>query len=115
MAVTGGNGGDPAVAYRKVGRRRRRSCGGGRWAGGGVAAENGGPAAELRRTAAARVFHARAEANLREARAASSGLQLRRGWCLRLRLDERNTMMALDTRDSLRLESYDRFTKTTET
>uniref|UniRef100_A0A0D3AU96 ADP-ribosyl cyclase/cyclic ADP-ribose hydrolase n=1 Tax=Brassica oleracea var. oleracea TaxID=109376 RepID=A0A0D3AU96_BRAOL len=53
----------------------------------------------LRRTAVARVFHARAEANLREARAASSGLRLRRGWCLRLRLDERNTMMALDVRD----------------
>ena len=60
----------------------------------------------LRRTAVARVFHARAEANLREARAASSGLRLRRGWCLRLRLDERNTMMALDVRDDQWLGSY---------
>ncbi|KAG2242962.1 hypothetical protein Bca52824_095195 [Brassica carinata] len=31
------------------------------------------------------------------------------------RLDKRNTMMALDARDLLRLESYGRFTKATET
>ncbi|KAF2584275.1 hypothetical protein F2Q70_00036588 [Brassica cretica] len=41
----------------------------------------------------------RAEAKLREGLAASSGLRLRRGWCLRLRLDERNTMAVLHARD----------------
>ena len=49
--------------------------------------------------AAARVLHARAEAKLLEAREASSGLRLRRGWCLRLRLDERNTVIVLNARD----------------
>ncbi|KAF3512072.1 hypothetical protein F2Q69_00004202 [Brassica cretica] len=49
------------------------------------------------------------------ARTASSGLRLRRAWCLRLRLDERNTMMVLDARDSQRLRSYGRFTKMDET
>ncbi|WZZ36430.1 hypothetical protein YC2023_019831 [Brassica napus] len=65
--------------------------------------------------AAARAFHARAKGGFLEARTASSGLRLRRAWCLRLRLDERNTMMGLDARDSQRLRSYGRFTKTAET
>ena len=85
---------------------------------GGAAAADGGPAAELRWRrfpAAARAFHARAKGGFLEARTASSGLRLRRAWCLRLRLDERNTMMGLDARDSQRLRSYGRFTKTAET
>ena len=45
------------------------------------------------------------------AHAASSGLRLRRGRRLRLRLDEGNTMMALHARVSQRLRSYGRFTK----
>ncbi|KAF3603005.1 hypothetical protein F2Q69_00034491 [Brassica cretica] len=76
---------------------------------GGAAAADGGPAAELRWRrfpAAARAFHARAKGGFLEARTASSGLRLRRTWCLRLRLDERNTMMGLDARDSQRLRSY---------
>ena len=64
---------------------------------------------------AAHAFHARAKGYLLDAREGSAGLRSRRGWCLRLRLDKRNTMMALDARDLLRLESYGRFTKTTET
>ncbi|KAF3588038.1 hypothetical protein F2Q69_00029743 [Brassica cretica] len=48
------------------------------------------------------------------ARAASSGLRLRRGRRLRLRLDEGNTMTALHARDSQRLKSYGRFTKRTK-
>ena len=78
-------------------------------------AASGRDARWLRRTAMARAFHARAEAKLREALAASSGLRLRRGWCLRLRLDERNTMVVLHARNSQWLGSYGRFTKTAET
>ncbi|KAG5395412.1 hypothetical protein IGI04_025375 [Brassica rapa subsp. trilocularis] len=62
-------------------------------------AASGRNARWLRRTATARAFHARAEAKLREALAASSGLRLRCGWCLRLLLDERNTMVVLHARD----------------
>ena len=69
--------------------------------GGIPAAGDGGPAV--------------AEAKLPEARAASSGLRLRRFWWLWIRLDKRNTMVVLDSRDSSRLESYGRFTKTAET
>ena len=74
-------------------------------------AASGRDARWLRRTAMARAFHARAEAKLREALAVSSGLRLRRGWCLRLRLDERNTMVVLHARDDQWLGSYGRFTK----
>ena len=122
MSVTGG----VAVAYRKVNggeggeaATRRQLPGGERTVVGhggsgelwSETAARGRNSRWLRRTAVARVFHACAEANLREARAASSGLRLRRGWCLRLRLDERNTMMALDVRDDQWLGSYGRFTK----
>jgi len=100
---------DIPAAYRKInggdGERTVAGHGGSgeRWS---ETAARGRNSRWLRRTAVARVFHARAEANLREARAASSGLRLRRGWCLRLRLDERNTMMALDVRDDQWLGSY---------
>ncbi|KAF3556100.1 hypothetical protein F2Q69_00018125, partial [Brassica cretica] len=66
-------------------------------------------AAALRRRTVVRrrrVDRTRAEAKLPEARTASSGIRSRRDRCLRLRLGERNTMMALDARDSLRLERY---------
>ena len=65
--------------------------------------------------AAARVTHARTEAKLPDALAASSGLRLRRGRWLRLRLDERNTMVALHARDSQRLRRYGRYTERTKT
>ena len=78
MSVTGGDGG--------------YSGGGGWWSGGG--------GRRRRFPAAARAFHARAKGGFLEARTAASGLRLRRAWCLRLRLDERNTMMGLDARDS---------------
>uniref|UniRef100_A0A0D3AB12 Uncharacterized protein n=1 Tax=Brassica oleracea var. oleracea TaxID=109376 RepID=A0A0D3AB12_BRAOL len=94
-----------AAAYRKINgdeaATRRQLLGGEqtvaghggsgeRWS---ETAASGRNARWLRRTATARAFHARAEAKLREALAASSGLRLRRGWCLRLHLDERNTMV----------------------
>ena len=41
-----------------------------------------------------------------------SRLRLRRGWWLRLRLGERNTMVVLHARNFQRLGRYDRFTKT---
>ncbi|RID79508.1 hypothetical protein BRARA_A02241 [Brassica rapa] len=65
--------------------------------------------------AAARVTHECAEAKLSEALAASSGLRLRRGRWLRLRLDERNTIVGLHARDSRRLGRYGRFTERTKT
>ena len=102
-------------------RRRRRS-------GGLMAAEHGGSgewrsetvargqnARRLRWTAAARAFHARADAKLWKALSASSGLRLQRGRWLRLRLNERNTMVALHARDYQRLGRYGRFTKTAKT
>ena len=70
---------------------------------------------QLRRAAAARVAHARVEAKILEALAASSGLQLQRGRCLRLRLDEKNTLMAFHARNYQQLGRYCRFTKTAET
>ncbi|KAG5400201.1 hypothetical protein IGI04_014808 [Brassica rapa subsp. trilocularis] len=105
----GGNGGGwrrlTGKSAAATAARRRR--GGSFSADGRTAADHGGSgerrsdtaasgrnARWLRRTATARAFHARAEAKLREALAASSGLRLRCGWCLRLRLDERNTMVA---------------------
>ena len=48
--------------------------------------------------AAAHVTHARAKVKLPEVLEASFGVRLRRGWCLRLHLDDRNTMVALDAR-----------------
>jgi len=104
--VNGGDGGEAATRRQLPGGERTVGGHGGsgeRWS---ETAARGRNSRWLRRTAVARVFHARAEANLREARAASSGLRLRRGWCLRLRLDERNTMMALDVRDDQWLGSY---------
>ena len=104
-----------AMAYRRWrrttattegGARRQRRCSG------------GGEAVVRRRRRfpeAARITHERTEVKLPEALAASSGLRLRRGRWLRLRLDERNTMVALHTRDSQRLGSYQRFTKTAKT
>ncbi|KAF3530678.1 hypothetical protein DY000_02042276 [Brassica cretica] len=67
--------------------RRRPSCGGERRR-----------KRRRRFPAVARAFHARAKGCLLEARERLSGLRSRRGWCLRLCLDERNTMMALDAR-----------------
>ena len=78
-----------------------------RWPGGG------GRRRKRRRRfpAAARVTHEREEAKLLEALAASFRLRLRRGQWLRLCLNERNTMVALYTRDSQRLERYGGFTE----
>ena len=56
-----------------------------------------------------------AEALLPEALATLSELQWRRGWWLWLRLNERNTLMALHTQDSKRLGIYGRFTEWTKT
>ncbi|KAF3567871.1 hypothetical protein DY000_02016854 [Brassica cretica] len=64
---------------------------------------------------AVRKTHARAEAKLPEALAASSGLRLRRGWWLRLRIDKGNMMVALHARDPQRLERYGRFTERPKT
>uniref|UniRef100_A0A0D3CHI3 Uncharacterized protein n=1 Tax=Brassica oleracea var. oleracea TaxID=109376 RepID=A0A0D3CHI3_BRAOL len=91
--VTGGDGDAEAT------RRLTGKINGGDAAAASRRQTDGGRSRRLRRTAEARVFHARAEANLWEARTASSGLRLRRGLCLRLRLDERNTMVVLNARD----------------
>ncbi|KAG5384381.1 hypothetical protein IGI04_035851 [Brassica rapa subsp. trilocularis] len=93
------------ASWRAVGGRTVAGHGGSgkRWL---ETAASGRDARWLRRTATARAFRARAEAKLREALAASSGLRLRRGWCLRLRLDERNTMVVLHARNSQWLGSY---------
>uniref|UniRef100_M4EVE3 Uncharacterized protein n=1 Tax=Brassica campestris TaxID=3711 RepID=M4EVE3_BRACM len=56
-----------------------------------------------------------AEAKLPEVLATSYGLRVRRGWWLWLRLDERNTMVALHARDFQRLRRYGRFTEQTKT
>ncbi|KAF2555045.1 hypothetical protein F2Q68_00017115 [Brassica cretica] len=58
---------------------------------------------------------AHAEAIFPEAIPALSGLRLRRGRWLRLRLDERNTLVALHTQDSQQLGIYGRFTERTKT
>ncbi|KAF2617959.1 hypothetical protein F2Q68_00039260 [Brassica cretica] len=57
----------------------------------------------------------RAEAKLMEALAASSRLQLWRDQWLRLRLDERNTIVSFHARDSQRLGRYGRFTERMKT
>lgn len=74
-----------------------------RWSDGAVAVQQ-----RRRFLAAARAeLLTAARAELLTARAASSGLRLQRGRCLRFRLDERNTMVSLDARDSQRLGRYD--------
>ncbi|KAF3534447.1 hypothetical protein DY000_02039764 [Brassica cretica] len=102
-------------------RRRRTTTGGGpaaarRWPGYSKAVvrwwSDGGAVAVRRWSDGAvavqqrRRFLAAARAKLLTARAASSGLRLQRGRCLRFRLDERNTMVSLDARDSQRLGRY---------
>ena len=52
---------------------------------------------------------------LPEALTASYGLRFRRDRCLRLRLDERSTVAALNARDFQRLGRYGRFTERTKT
>ncbi|KAF8099005.1 hypothetical protein N665_0254s0006 [Sinapis alba] len=107
-------GESPATVTGRRRRGRRRLTGkltggdgGARRSGGGAAAEtiSGGGACNARACSA----------KLPEARAGSSELRLRRGRWLRLRLDERNIMVALHARDSQWLGSCERFTKTAET
>ena len=109
--VNGGDGGEAATRRQLPGGERTVVGHGGSGELWSETAARGRNSRWLRRTAVAREFHARAEANLREARAASSGLRLRRFRWLRIRLVERNTIVVLDSRDSSRLESYGRFTK----
>ncbi|KAF3519376.1 hypothetical protein DY000_02060005 [Brassica cretica] len=89
-----------------------------RWLTGKVTGDGGGAAASSRRwtdggsgelaaETAVRAFHALAKGNLPEVREGSSGLRLRRGWCLWLRLNEGNTMVVLHARISQQLGSYD--------
>ena len=95
VTVTGNDGGG---LPEKSPATRRRLPGGGLMAAGygGSGEATVSPEAHAFH---ARAFHARAKGGLLEAREGSSGLRSRRGWCLRFRLDGRNTMMALDARD----------------
>ncbi|KAF3526793.1 hypothetical protein F2Q69_00047474 [Brassica cretica] len=87
-----------------------------RWLTGKVTGDGGGGGAaassrrwtdsgsgELAAETAVRAFHALAKGNPPEVREGSYGLRLRRGWCLWLRLNERNTMVVLDARISQRV------------
>ena len=99
MTAEGGNGlpeCSPAATANDSGGQQRRMI---------VVAGSGAPAETISSGPRAWTTHSWTS-KLEGARTASSELRLRCGWCLRLRLDERNIIVALHVQNSQGLRSY---------